>query len=392
MRDNVFVYAVCGGKEHIESLHVSIRYLKQFSKNKIIVVTDSSRNEVSIVHENIIHVYTPENLTIHQASIYIKTVLHLFLPEGNNYCYLDTDIFAVREGVDNIFSCFVSPITFAQDFCNIDEFSPFAINCNCLETFKKANNVYLQASQLYEQTLWKEYIAVQEEINKQTKKNKDNAFLKLFHWLKYYLSNDFYSLNENYKLDKRTKQWLNSQNELVDEKYSRIKFIAEKTGFSWSEIRNTFLTKEGASVTQLKCRHLREQLKQDFGFEVNQNDWKHWNGGVFLFNEQSKEFIEFWHNATMKIFRNLAWKTRDQGTLVATVFNFGLPNHNLLDKNYNFIVDYNNKELIYLNDLTFQEEEKIINPYFLHIFHHFGDKNWPVWQDLEKLKPLTKTT
>lgn len=91
-------------------------------------------------------------------------------------------------------------------------------------------------------------------------------------------------------------------------------------------------------------------------------------------------------NSTLKIFENPEWKTRDQGTLAATVWKFGLKNQKTLDIIFNFIVDYNNNELKYSGNFTFQSHGKIYKPFFLHIFHHFGNiKMGVVWQDVKKL-------
>ena len=68
MSQNKFVFVVCGAKEHIDTLHFSIRYLQHFSKNEIIVVTDSARNEIQVAYQNVVDVKTPENFTNHQAS------------------------------------------------------------------------------------------------------------------------------------------------------------------------------------------------------------------------------------------------------------------------------------------------------------------------------------
>ena len=62
------------------------------SKNKIVVITDSGRNEIKIDHNNIIDIETPREFNNHQASIYLKTSINKFLEKGNNYCYLDGDI------------------------------------------------------------------------------------------------------------------------------------------------------------------------------------------------------------------------------------------------------------------------------------------------------------
>ncbi|MGM0650481.1 MAG: hypothetical protein ACQES1_08250, partial [Bacteroidota bacterium] len=73
---NHFVFVVCGSKEHIDKLNFSLKFLKHFSNKNIIVVTDLSRNEAKINHDNILDVSTPEYYNNHKASIYLKTSLH----------------------------------------------------------------------------------------------------------------------------------------------------------------------------------------------------------------------------------------------------------------------------------------------------------------------------
>lgn len=380
----MFVFVVCGAEEHIAALHFSIKALKRFSRKSIIVVTDSCRNEVPVNHDNIIDVKTDKHFTHHQASIFLKTNLHKILPDDADYCYLDSDVVAINNQVDLIFNSFSEPITFSQDYCSIDEFSPFAINCNCLRRFKKENALFLNFSDLYEQTVGKEYKAVLEEINAATENNNSSRISQIANRLKYSSSKIFYRLNDKYKLNKNTGKWMNSADEEIDQKYLKENYIEATTGFIWNEKENTFLTEDGFSVTQLRCAHLRQQINSEFGLEINYQNWRHWNGGVFLFNRHSHRFMDLWHNATLKIFQNPDWKTRDQGTLAATVWKLGLQNHKTLDKEYNFIVDYNSKDLKYLSDLSFQDNGIVYKPFFLHIFHHFGDSNWPVWKDLEK--------
>src|SRR5271170_7374643 len=99
---NKFVFVVCGGREHIDTLHFSLHYLKHFSKNEIIVVTDSLRNAIPVEYDNVVDIKTPEIFTNHQAGIYLKTGLNKFLPKGFTYCYLDADVVALREDCDDI--------------------------------------------------------------------------------------------------------------------------------------------------------------------------------------------------------------------------------------------------------------------------------------------------
>ena len=130
---NKFVFAVCGAENYISQLAFSIERLKRFTHNEIIVVTDSCRNEIPISHENIIDIKTPTEYDNHQASIYLKTLLHKILPKGYTYCYLDSDVVCQSKKVDEIFSRYSSPITFANDNMPLEYFSPHAMNCFCME-------------------------------------------------------------------------------------------------------------------------------------------------------------------------------------------------------------------------------------------------------------------
>jgi hypothetical protein len=145
--------------------------------------------------------------------------------------------------------------------------------------------------------------------------------------------------------------------------------------------------KEGKSIWENQCNHLPKIIQKKFGIEVSSPNWQHWNGGVFIFNDDSHKFLENWHQFTLEIFKDPEWKTRDQGTLIATVWKFGLQNHPVLDKKWNFICDYNNHLLQIRNrDNAFtQDGNNYVAAEFLHVYHHFGDTNWPFWNTVEKL-------
>lgn len=87
------------------------------------------------------------------------------------------------------------------------------------------------------------------------------------------------------------------------------------------------------------CNHLRESILCDFAVEVGLCDWNLWNGGVFLFDHRSADFFDVWHDFTKQILANSFWRTRDQGTLAATVWKLGLQDQPTLPRLFNFIVD-----------------------------------------------------
>src|SRR6185503_13278180 len=112
---NKFVFVACGERIQIDELHFSLKALSRFSRNEIIVITDTTRNETPIVWKNIVDIKTPAELNSHQASLFLKTSVHKFLPKESRYCYLNTNVVALSEDADKIFNHKVGPVTFAPD-------------------------------------------------------------------------------------------------------------------------------------------------------------------------------------------------------------------------------------------------------------------------------------
>jgi hypothetical protein len=150
-----------------------------------------------------------------------------------------------------------------------------------------------------------------------------------------------------------------------------------------------------------ECEHLQSAIHQKFGVEIKQTAWRHWNGGVFVFDVKSAEFMELWHQNILSIFSDPYWKTRDQGALVATVWKLGLQSHPTLPQEFNFIVDR------FKLDVTPFSEEKaeragdlppstsyslhsggssMPRPFFLHFINDGVDKRgWKNWDEVELL-------
>ncbi|KLR62230.1 4-hydroxybenzoate polyprenyltransferase-like prenyltransferase [Actinobacteria bacterium IMCC26207] len=132
-----WVFVVCGPEMHTETLRTAVRHLGPLTSLEIWVITDSTRNvrpvDVEGIH-TVIDVATPDHFDDHQASIWLKTGIHRHLPVGE-WCYLDTDIIAVRPGVEEIFEHRKGPVAFASDLTisvnQVDRFSPWAMNCEC---------------------------------------------------------------------------------------------------------------------------------------------------------------------------------------------------------------------------------------------------------------------
>lgn len=314
---NVYVFVVCGAKEHTDTLHSALKALRSFSVNEIVVVTDTARNEAAIEWDNIVDIRTPENYDHHQASIYLKTGLHRFLRAGKLYCYLDTDVIAVSPKVDSIFEHYHYPITFAPDHCTMNEFGPAAVRCQCQEDYDR------------------EMVELQDVIAKLSKLPEG-----------YYWEADF-------------------------------------PGWTWMPEIAQWRLPSGHLMDAVQCPHLIEAINDKFGTSITEPEWQHWNGGVFLFDDDSRLFLETWHRRTLEIFEDPAWKTRDQGTLISTVWEYGLQNAPTLPRQYNLILDYHKRVRNVISSdgtcISVDKSRTMYEPVFAHVYYHFGDTSWDLW-------------
>lgn len=385
MSKNIFLFVVCGAKEHIDTLHFSLPYLQKYSKNEIWIITDASRNEIPILFEGtVINVETPKEFDNHQASIYLKTGVHKFVPKGNRYCYLDTDIIAFSEEVDAIFKEYVSPITFAPDHCTMNKFSAYAVNCGCQEKWKIDRDKFEQASlkhdrnrKITEQTILDSRNKLQghfEIINKTLISRLKVAF-------RFFMSYPTFKLNDEFSYNRKEKYWKNKLEEIVLYNINPKK-IEKETGLKYNKFTHTWLNQDKENIWADTCHHLKEFIHNKFNIDVKTKNFQHWNGGVFLFDDTSHDFLEAWFSKTMEIFKDPKWKTRDQGTLIATVWEFGLQNHPTLNKRWNLIADYNKPIMEWENDEVRIDVNEKYQPVFIHVYHHFGDENWRFWNEL----------
>ncbi len=384
MNNNVFVFVVCGDKEHIDTLHFSLKYLTKYSNYSIVVVTDKKRNESEIFHHAIIDINTPTYLNHHQASIYLKTGLYKFLPKGNNYCYLDTDVIALSPHCNQIFNEFVMPIRFAPDHCKLKKFSPYAVNCGCLHRWSIDRDIFNNAIGMMDN----DKIIIDTNLKDKQKVLKfqldiikKSIIKKLIFGFKYLISGSNFMLNSEFYFDKTKRTWHLFTGDILLHEFN-FKKIEVQTGFKYLRWKRIWLNKAGVNIWNDQCDHLAEYILEDFKVKIVDKNWQHWNGGVFLFNDLSHEFLESWHTKSLKIFNYPNWKTRDQGTLIATVWQFGLQNHPVLHKKWNFIADYNNNGLCLDSDKNAISDDNFSTMYmpnFIHVYHNWGNTNWSVW-------------
>lgn len=383
-----YVFVVCGAREHIDTLNYSLKALKKFTELEIIVLTDLSRNQSEIEHSNIVDVLTPKHLDNHQASIYLKTSIHRHLPVGYLYCYLDTDVVALNNEIDGVFGQYSAPITFANDHCKMNKFSPSAIHCGCIEQFaiweKELKGLFKKYKHLERQV---EDPILKPELEKKLDDIKKDKWLYKWITLRFWLSPKKFNLDGKFFLDKERELWVDKNDNAVlyENEDSAITRIESETDYRCDLEKGHLWTIDEKEVFDCKCDHLRQAIKSTFNIDIPEEDWQHWNGGVFLFDEQSHNFLDSWHEKTMRIFDENDWKTRDQGTLIATVYEYKLENHKTLNPKFNLIADYNHDEIEYLGDLRFKflDKNQIVAPSFIHVYHHWGDAEWEVWQDIE---------
>lgn len=497
MAQQKYVLVVCGDDWYIEQLNFSIKLLQKFTSKDIIVVTDTARNKVAINHSKVLDIRTDERYDHHEASIYLKTSLHQQLEPGPTYCYLDTDVVAVREGVDSIFGHRKGVINFAPDVTRLRRFSNYAVNCKCLEKnqqkleylngfiakwdtnrgiddkdmYQKYQKVQ-DIKQEYYETLaklrservallllikaWEDNHQITDQKLLDDRKrlekylyepeyqsftrnpkaflekkwvlkkdyghdertniwydkegqiliDKENEFDNFFskrgyewrpekeEWAKrgggiiIFTFDNFISERSNFSYNEPEKKWYDESGALIeDENIDFYQYILMNTGFTWDTENETWLDEEGDDILITQCNHLADAILEKFDVVITEPNWQQWNGGVFLFDEASYDFMEAWHQRTLSIFDEPYWKTRDQGTLIATTWAAGLNNMQLLPQEYNLLVDDQIKDYQYKSPFqySYDDHETIIKPYFIHFFDHFADSNEPAWMDVEAL-------
>lgn len=391
-QEHVFVFVVCGAREHIDTLHYSLEALRKVTGRRIIVVTDRNRNEIPIVHDDMVEVNTPESFDHHQASIYLKTGLHRLLPVGPLYCYLDTDVVALGPEVDQVFAQYHSPITFGADHCLMDQFSPAAVRCGCNERFQDWQDELTTLLANYQEVPRKEEDRVKKQrlVKRLTEMKKDRIGYALTS-IRFNLARKRFKLDDDTFYDRRNKVWIDASDNPILYEWGEKSTVQQIEASSGYRLVDETWYMNGEPVFDCRCDHLRQHISTDLGITIDPANWQHWNGGVFLFDSESFPFLDDWHEITLWAFNQPDWKTRDQGSLIATVWKHGLQDHPTLAPEYNYIADHGKEEVIHRGDLLFYDTDKNreVRPHLIHIYHHWADHGWSVWNDVEKRTGIT---
>jgi len=378
-----FVFVVCGSAEHIDALHYSLVAMERHSRAAILVVTDSRRNERSIRWPHVVDVATPTHLDNHQASIYLKTAVHRFVPPGPRYCYVDTDVVAVAPNVDDVFRIAPAPIRFAADHIGLREFSPHAVRCDCPER----RRCDLDEIARIKRVAYASAYAPEPEpgLCRTPADYERRAADRCARWMAFvrWAAGRPSSGQRGDAGSRRWQRyWIESQDAVLWEPPRIVRHVERTTAWRRDRRRQSWISPAGQDVYHVRCDHLVGEIARTFGIVVKRPAWQHWNGGVFLFDEGSNAFLDAWHTKTMTIFNDPVWRTRDQGTLIATAWEFGLQDLPVIPRAFNCITDPNVGGLMVSADgasLTVNGFLTRERPCLVHVMYRFGDPTWDVW-------------
>lgn len=379
-----FVFVACGAAEHVRELHLSLAALRRHSRAEILVVTEPGRNEIPVEWPAVITAAAPAGFSHHQASIDFKTRLHRLLPPGRRYCYLDTDVFAVGPDVDAIFAAATTPVAFAPDLVRLHEFSPYALRCGCMER-NAAERAELET---FLAAAYRDPEVAGENPRPgwtpaEFERNAREPPVRLERWL------------ESLEFPKSRSQlgdplrevwrafWYESRAPSLRHTERAIRHVERSTGWRRDRRRQSWISPAGNDVYHLQCDHLVAAIRATFGVDVKRPRWQQWNGGVFLFDERGHAFLDAWHAKTMRIFGLPGWRTRDQGTLVATAWEFGLERQPVLPVRFNCILDANKGDTMLAearDAVTTDAFLTRVQPEFAHVMYRTGDPTWDLWR------------
>ncbi|MGC9331244.1 MAG: hypothetical protein ACP5DZ_05120, partial [Bacteroidales bacterium] len=186
--------------------------------------------------------------------------------------------------------------------------------------------------------------------------------------------------------NKNNRCWYNQDGEIIHFDYRYYaKILKTRAGISFNKKLQIWEDEKGMDITPQtpQCHHLSEYISKHYKISIP-DTWSHWNGGVFLFDKQAKSFMEYWHKISIEAFKSKNTKTRDQATLAVSAWKFGLQDQKTLPQRFNFIAEYANPDIRWCPEkgYSFDGYKTTFHPAFLHIYHHWGDTNWSIWQSV----------
>lgn len=413
-----FVFAVCGGEEHLRRLDQALGFLAAFSRHEVTVVTDPRRNPRPIAGARVVEVATPAGLDDRGAAIWLKTSLPELLPGPEPRCYLDSDVLAVSPAVDGIFEFFVPPATFASDLptpdADLRRFSRHAVACPCREEGERLERFFARLDALTALHRRHADLAALDDPAYYRGARFEGERRRGGRWWQGVARAEWpdgslrfeqrfadgepveilYAFpGSDWRLVKRRGE---ARGLWRDGAGGTFRWVAQGAGGHWEDDRGdsyrtltgadgreegwwfrageprrrwverpghdhggVWLDREGGDLGE--CDHLAEALEQAFGVAIPDRRWVPWNGGVFLFADAARELFAEWRRLAEAIRHDPRFVARDQGALAAAVHRRALAAHPRLPQRFNRIVDRHARGVPALAGLLEREQTALLH-------------------------------
>ncbi|MFP4476100.1 MAG: hypothetical protein ACLFOY_11135 [Desulfatibacillaceae bacterium] len=374
--ESAFVFVATGPAAHLERLGVAVDRLRRFSGARILAVTDRKRNRAPLRDVEVVDAPTPPELTDRQAAMLLKTSLHEIVDARVPCCYLDTDVLAVRPGVEGVFGQPRGPVGLCPDHCRLDEFSPYAAGCGCLDGMRERTDAVeaLVAAYSGHSRDWEgPGPGIAERLRRAAVRPVPPGIGGVLAPL----------VNRAVRI---LRLGGGRHHEL-------LRRVERELGVFYDHANARWVDPNGRDIYECRCDHFPRAAREHWGVDM-EPEWRHPNGGVFVFDERSGPFMDAWRARVLDTFGNPGFSVRDQGALAATAWEAGMENGPWMSQDYNCILDSGNRELTHHGGLVFSTSLRgpRARPVFVHLFHDFGNPRWDVWRAVESARPQRPRT
>lgn len=359
-RPCAYVYAVAGEGKHSRRVDQSVRFLQSVTTNEIFIVAGRNRHSLTS-NVNILEVDLPTAYDDHQASMLLKSSLPTHLPTGKKYCYLDSDIIPLT-APDAVFDGFTPPVMLTQDHATIDQFSPYALNCGCLTDKVKQQQELQQMIDQYAYHSQSDLPKIQLEQKQERLRrllSDDRLLRRWWRFLRFNLARKTYHLDDEFHFDKGAQTWFDHNGEVILY-HEPNEHIQRHSPYTHDAATGRWTNADQEDIHDVQCGHLRELIHRKFGV-ASEAHKQLWNGGLFVFDDHSKDFMRMWHQLLLDMLADPGtWQTRDQAALyiAASLFNIN-PAKNMLGHEWNWLITED-------NDLSQLLTENVV-PHFIHL-------------------------
>lgn len=139
------------------------------------------------------------------------------------------------------------------------------------------------------------------------------------------------------------------------------------------------------AITRKSKRNLAENIAKRWVVKPDQ-DWKIWNGGMYLFDIDSVPFLGSWLAKTLWAMKHPDWHQRDQGTLIGAVWEMGLQEHPVFPPNFNWLHSLRGGIKNEDGKITGKMNNgKLEQVHFIHFPVSYGDPKSETWQNAMRI-------